>query len=207
MLSRRFELDVEDAAELGHGGERLAREGRLADDVAGAGEVGGGEGGDAVGVGFEDFVSLVQARAGLGGEDEFERAREGGADRERASGIRRSTAGRDLGEDGAGGGAGVGGGRRSGGRRRGGRRRRRGRRRGGDALLVAGGGAGGADAGGDDELALRLGEGAEAGGLLGGGDDAVGAGGEGAAGAFEDEVGEVAVADQARRRGRRGRAR
>ena len=57
-------LDVEDAAELGHGGERRAREGRLADDVAGAGEVGGGEVGDALGVGFEDLVAACRrARA------------------------------------------------------------------------------------------------------------------------------------------------
>ena len=76
---------------------------------------------------------------------------------------------------------------RAGGERRG---------RGGDALLVAGDGAGGADAGGDDELAARLGEGAQAGGFVGRGDDAVGAGREGAAGALDDDVAERAFADE-----------
>jgi hypothetical protein len=59
-----------------------------------------------------------------------------------------------------------------------------------------GGAALGPDTGGDDQLALRLGQGADQGGLVRGGDDTVRTGGEGAGGAFHHEIGQRAVADQ-----------
>ena len=67
----------------------------------------------------------------------------------------------------------------------------------GDAFLIVCGAAGWADAGGDDQAALGFGQGADQGGLLRGGDDAIGTCQKRPAGTFNHQIGQCACLNKA----------